>query len=114
MIAIGQAAEMILHRRVKILAAALLLASASGAVAQEDFANLDVLAPTTAARIGENIQLSVIGVRSDGTEVDVTAGQTGTAYNVAYPFPHAVSRRCLRGRSRSICAVSLGKSTDQR
>ena len=30
-----------------------------------------------------------------------------------HPFPHAVSRRCLRGRSKFVCPVSLGKSTAQ-
>jgi hypothetical protein len=59
------------------------LASAGIAHATEEFAALNVSTSTGAAKIGDQVQLTVIGVRADGTQADVTAGATGTLYQTA-------------------------------
>lgn len=65
------------YRAVMVLALACSLAATHAA---PEYVALVVTAPVTVARVGQTIQLSVRGVRSDGTSDDLTPVLTGTVY----------------------------------
>lgn len=49
----------------------------------EELVRLDVTAPVNVLKIGDSVQITAIGVRIDGIEVNVTKGATGTKYDSA-------------------------------
>ena len=48
--------------------------------AADTFTSLTITSPVTSAKIGNTIQLTVVGIRADGTQSDVTRGSSGTVY----------------------------------
>ncbi|HEU4391286.1 MAG TPA: hypothetical protein VFV34_26035, partial [Blastocatellia bacterium] len=73
------------HSRLRLFAWIIALGTplvASGALyAADDFTGLTVTASPGSVRIGATTQLTAIGVKADGTRVDVTQGSTGTSYS---------------------------------
>ena len=47
----------------------------------EQFLSLQVSAPSSVLEIGDSLQLTVIGIKTNGTQVDVTDVSTGTRYD---------------------------------
>ena len=48
--------------------------------AADTFTSLTITSPVTSTKIGNTVQLTVVGTRADGTHLDVTLGSSGTVY----------------------------------
>lgn len=67
----------------RALGIVILILVPTSSYAAEDFARLNVTASPSSARVGGTVQLTVIGVRADGTEVNITEGAKGTNYSTS-------------------------------
>jgi hypothetical protein len=70
-----------LRRCATVLGIIIPLLAAGGVYATEDFTRITLTAPTVSVRIGDTIQLRVIGTKADASEINITQGSTGTKYS---------------------------------
>ena len=70
-----------LGRCAGVLCTIILLLAAGGVYAADEFTSITLTVPSGSVRIGNTVQLTAIGKKADGSQVDITQGSTGTKYS---------------------------------